>query len=112
MPRWPYPAAAKLDEGVRFPLCSQQALSDLFASVGLRGVETTAIDIPTRFADFEDYWRPFLGGQGPAPAYAMSLDDSARARLRDRIEAGLPLQPNGSVALIARAWAVRGRAGS
>jgi hypothetical protein len=26
------------------------------------------------------YWRPFLGGQGPAPAYVMSLDEAARAQ--------------------------------
>jgi hypothetical protein len=31
-------AAAELDEGRRFPLC-----------------------------EFDDYWRPFLGGHGPAP---------------------------------------------
>ncbi len=104
------PAAAKLDEGVRFPLCSQGALAELFASAGLRDVQTTAIDIPTPFENFDDYWRPFLGGQGPAPAYAMSLDESTRARLRDAIEARIALRPDGSIALIARAWAVRGTA--
>jgi hypothetical protein len=55
-----------------------------------------------------DYWRPFLGGQGPAPAYAMSLDESARTRLRDRVRERMPLQPDGSISLIARAWAVSG----
>ena len=101
--------AAKLDEGTRFPLCRPEALSGLFASAGLRDVEVTAIDIPTPFASFEDYWRPFLGGQGPAPAYAMSLDESARARLRDRLRERTPVQADGSIALTARAWAVRGR---
>jgi len=67
----------------------------------------TAIDILTPFADFEDYWRPFLGGQGPAPAYAMALDETARARLRARIRARIPLQADGSICLTARAWAVR-----
>ncbi|MGE5128629.1 MAG: class I SAM-dependent methyltransferase [Sphingomonadaceae bacterium] len=101
------PAAARLDEGPRFPLCRPEALENLFSGAGLSEVEVTPIDIPTQFANFEDYWRPFLGGQGPAPAYAMSLDEAARTRLRDRIRARLPSEPDGSIALAARAWAVR-----
>ena len=101
------PQAAKLDEGTRFPLCRQPALMALFTSAGLGDVDVTAIDITTRFADFEDYWRPFLGGQGPAPAYAMALGETARARLRDRLQERIPLQADGSIALTARAWAVR-----
>ena len=104
-------AAAKLDEGVRFPLCRPGALKELFAGAGLQEVEATSIDIPTPFADFDDYWRPFLGGQGPAPAYAMSLDDAARAKLRDRVKARLPAAANGTISLTARAWAVRASVG-
>ena len=101
------PKAAKLHEGARFPLCRQPALMALFTSAGLGEADVTAIDITTRFADFEDYWRPFLGGQGPAPAYAMALGETARARLHDRLQEGIPLQADGSIALTARAWAVR-----
>jgi SAM-dependent methyltransferase len=101
------PAATKLDEGVRFPLCRPQALEELFASAGLEEVEVKPIDLPTPFANFDDYWQPFLGGQGPAPAYAMSLDETARARLRDRIEGRLPAAANGVISLTARAWAAR-----
>ncbi len=101
------PDAAKLDEGARFPLCHPDALAGLFTGAGLRATEVTAIDVPTHFANFEDYWRPFLGGQGPAPAYAMALDEAARARLRERIRERLPVQADGSIALVARAWAVR-----
>jgi SAM-dependent methyltransferase len=101
------PGAARLDEGIRFPSCSPQALAALFADAGLDDIEVHAIDIPTPFASFDDYWRPFLGGQGPAPAYAMSLDEDARVRLRDRIRTSLPAQADGSFALTARAWAVR-----
>jgi SAM-dependent methyltransferase len=102
------PEAAKMDEGLRFPLCRPEALSRLFESAGLRRVDVTALDVPTPFASFEDYWQPFLGGQGPAPAYAMALDEGARARLRDRIRERIPQEAEGSIALIARAWAVRG----
>lgn len=101
------PGAAKLDEGARFPLCRPDALERLFASAGLQEVDVKAIDIPTSFADFDDYWRPFLGGQGPAPAYAMSLAETARARLRDRIRERVPTEADGSIALTARAWATR-----
>jgi len=104
--------AAKLDEGVRFPLCRPEALVKQFASAGLEEVEVIPIDIPTSFANFDDYWRPFLGGQGPAPAYAMSLDEAARARLRDRLSARVPTNANGSISLTARAWATRARVGA
>jgi len=104
-----YPSAAKLDEGVRFPLCRPQALGELFASVGLEEIDVGPIDVPTPFANFDDYWQPFLGGQGPAPAYAMSLDEKARARLRERIRERLPSGADGSISLIARAWAARAR---
>ena len=102
------PAAAKADEGARFPLCRPDALAELFAVAGLGGIEVTSIDITTAFASFDEYWRPFLGGQGPAPAYAMAQGEKARADLRDRIRARLPLRADGSLSLIARAWAVRG----
>jgi len=99
--------ARRLDEGMRFPVCRPDALLSLFESAGLSEVEVTAIDIATPFASFEDYWQPFLGGQGPAPAYAMSLDAPARTRLRDRLRQRLPIQGDGSIALAARAWATR-----
>jgi hypothetical protein len=71
-----------LDEGVRFPLCHPDALQGLFGAAGLRQVESRAIDVPARFRDFSDYWQLFVGGQGPAPAYAMSLNEDDHVRLR------------------------------
>ena len=99
--------ARRMDEGIRFPLCRREALADLFEGAGLGGVDVTAIDIPTPFSSFEDYWQPFLGGQGPAPAYVMSLDATARLRLRDRLRERVPAQDDGSLSLAARAWAIR-----
>lgn len=102
------PAAAALDEGRRFPLCQPEPLRQLFASAGLSAVSVRSIDIPTDFRDFEDYWSPFLGGQGPAPTYVMSLSDERRAALRERLRASLPAALDGSIPLVARAWAARG----
>lgn len=104
------PHAHALDEGRRFPLCGAEALGNLYVAAGLRGVEVRAIDVPTRFRDFDDYWSPFLGGQGPAPGYVGSLDLAQRERLRDGLRARLPLADDGSIALTARAWAVCGYA--
>jgi SAM-dependent methyltransferase len=103
-------AARALDEGLRFPLCNPDRLAALFSAAGLHDVEVRAIDAPTPFRDFDDYWTPFLGGQGPAPGYCMSLGEEARAALRERIRAKLPIRRDGSITLIARAWAVKGRA--
>jgi SAM-dependent methyltransferase len=106
------PAAAELDEGVRFPICRPERLEALWRQAGMADVSSRAIDVPTTFRDFGDYWNPFLGGQGPAPGYAMSLDEGSRATLRERIRSMLPIADDGSITLTARAWAVRGRAGS
>ena len=102
------PAAAEFDEGWRFPICRPVPLRELFERTGLGHVDVRPLEILTRFQDFDDYWTPFLGGQGPAPGYARSLSDERRAALRDRIRARLAIAPDGSISLMARAWAVRG----
>lgn len=102
------PFAAALDEGRRFPLCNPGPLLDLFRGAGLTSVEVRPIDIWTVFKDFDDYWLPFLGGQGPAPGYAMSLSEEQRTVLREQIRTALPFALDGSIPLVARAWAVRG----
>ena len=101
-------AARELDEGNRFPLCRRDALTALFGSGGLGDVRCEPIEIPTAFASFDDYWRPFLGGTGPAPSYVASLDAERRALLVRKLEETLRRGPSGTIALTARAWAVRG----
>ena len=105
------PAALELDEGRRFPICQPAALEALFRAAALDDVMVRGIDVPTVFRDFDDYWLPFLGTAGPAPNYVTSLPEERRPMLRDRIRAGLPTAPDGSIPLTARAWAVRGRIG-
>jgi SAM-dependent methyltransferase len=102
------PGAAELDEGRRFPICNPSAMEELFRDAGFGAVSGRAIDVPTRFRDFSDYWTPFLGGQGPAPGYAMSLSEEARGKLRDNVRRRLPVAADGSIDLIARAWAIKG----
>ena len=104
------PTALEFDEGRRFPICQPSPLAELFKNAGLQEVKVRPIDIPTHFRDFDDYWSPFLGGQGPAPGYAMSLSEERREALRKRIRSNLPIAKGGSIPLMARVWAVRGRA--
>jgi hypothetical protein len=102
------PAARDFDQGALYLICKPGPLEALFRSAGIEEVEVRAIDVPTVFRDFDDLWSPFLGGTGPAPGYVASLSEERRAALRERIRADLPIAADGSIPLVARAWAVRG----
>jgi SAM-dependent methyltransferase len=103
------PAASSVDEGVRFPICSPGPLRRAFEAAGLVDVDVAVIDVPTVFRDFAACWAPFLRGIGPAPGYVASLGEGERTALRERLRADLPARSDGSIQLVARAWAVRGR---
>ena len=103
-----FPEGADQDEGKQFPICKPEPLLDLFQAANLRSIETRALDLPTVFADFDDYWSPFLRGQGPAGSYCAALPEDDRERLRKQLENNVPFSSDGSIHLIARAWAVRG----
>jgi len=98
------PAAEELDEGRRFSMCRPDGLRELWA--GMDEVVAEPVDIPTVFTGFDDFWQPFLGGQGAAPGYAMSLSEDRRVELRERLRVRLG---EGRLNLKARAWAVKGR---
>jgi SAM-dependent methyltransferase len=102
------PNDAEFDEAVRFPVCRPGPLQALFERAALKSVTVRAIDIPTVFRDFDDYWTPFLGGTGPAPAYLASVGDEVRERVRLSLESRLASTRDGPIELTARAWAVRG----
>jgi len=101
-------AAADLDEGHRFPICQPEALKELFLGASLRDVTVSALEIPTRFQDFRDFWTPLLMGTGPAPAYVASLPEERRDLIRNRLERRLTVETDGGISLKARAWAVSG----
>ncbi|GAA1581715.1 class I SAM-dependent methyltransferase [Kribbella hippodromi] len=96
------------DEGVRFPFCTAEGLEGLFREAGFESVRTREIVVPTVFQSFDDYWQPFLGGQGVAPAYLRSLAPADQDTLRETIRTRLPTQADGSIHLTTRAWAVTG----
>ena len=99
--------ALELHEGRRFPLCSAGALRAAFEDAGLLNIDVTELNGVAQFANFKAYWSPFLGGQGPGPAYAMSLTEDERFQLKEAIRARGPIESNGSITLRTRAWGVR-----
>jgi SAM-dependent methyltransferase len=102
------PGAHGLDEGNRFPICGRDPLQFVFDAAGLVDVRVTALEIETRFEDLHDFWEPFLGGTGPAPAYLAKLSAPQRQRLHAELAQRLPVEPDGSIRLRARAWAATG----
>jgi hypothetical protein len=101
------PAAVELDEA-RFPVCRPGALGEVFAAPGLGDVELSELTVPTVFTDVDDYWQPFLGGQGAVAGYLAGLDGAAQRALADEVRRRLPVDDDGAVRLSARAWCARG----
>jgi SAM-dependent methyltransferase len=104
------PNDGKLDQAERFPLCQPGPLQALFERAGLTSVAVRAIDTPTVFQDFDDYWTPFLGRTGAAPTYLAAVSDEVRERIRLCLQARLAPTRGGPIELTARAWAVQGTA--
>jgi SAM-dependent methyltransferase len=102
------PEVRSLDEGQRSLICNPATLTSLFRDAGIGSVETRAIDVVARFANFDEYWLPFLGGQGTVASYAMSLREEERRELRACIMSRLPIAADGSIEMLLRAWAVKG----
>ena len=82
------PDMAEHDEGVRFPITHEGRLAVAFAAAGLDDVR---------------------GGTGAAPTYVATLDEPQRDALREQLRSSLPFEPDGSIHLTARVWAVKGR---
>jgi SAM-dependent methyltransferase len=102
------PAAAARDER-NMPLCRRGDLAALWREHGLAQIEEQPLTIQLSFASFEDYWSPFLGGQGPAGAYVAALAEAEREGLRLRLRQRLLGDgQDRAIALQARAWAVKG----
>jgi hypothetical protein len=95
------------DEGRTMRYCTPAELTLLWEGAGLKEIETEPLVIEGGYADFEDYWSPFLSGLAPSGAYCASLGDDARAALREACFRRLG-SPGGPFSLTARAWLVRG----
>ena len=91
--------ALSYDQAQRFPLCNPEALRKLFERAALEQVEVRSLDVITRFASLDDYWQPFLTGQGSAPSYLETRDEVTRNAIRDRLRASLTTDSQGAIEL-------------
>jgi hypothetical protein len=78
-------------------------LRAVFESAALTAIDVRAIEVPSVFENFDDFWRPFLGKTGPAPAYLASLDEFSRQSVRRQLESKLATRRDGRIELTARA---------
>lgn len=83
----------------------QGHLVELFGAAGLVEVRETALEVELQHDSFEEWWRPYTEGVGPAGQFTQNLDADRRAHLRDRCLALLGPPP---IRISAHAWAVRG----
>jgi hypothetical protein len=91
------------------PLCGRGELAAFWHAHGLEQVEEQSFVIELSFDSFDDYWLPFLGGQGPAGAYVKSLSETNRILLEGELRRRLLAQAQeAEFTLQARAWAVKG----
>ena len=105
--------AAAHDPRPHFHACQPGPLADLFRVAGLSDIVVDAIDLPMRFRDLDDFWRPYtMPGLAVAQRYAAALDDDRKAALRERPRVMLPTGADGTISLIGRAWAVRATKGA
>jgi SAM-dependent methyltransferase len=93
------------------PVAIPGGLAGFFREAGLTAVEEQSLTIRMDYENFEDYWQPFLGGQGPVGAYFTNLAPDLKARIKEAVrDAYCSGSPDGPRSLTASAWAVQGKA--
>jgi SAM-dependent methyltransferase len=104
-------AARELDPGVHTESglagAREGHLAQLCRDAGLHDVEETTLSVSLEHQTFDEWWRPYTLGVGPAGKYASGLDAARQAQLRELCRDRLPEPP---FVVTAAAWAVRARA--
>jgi SAM-dependent methyltransferase len=92
------------------PLSAPGEMAKAWRAAGFEAVEDGARAIRVEFANFDDYWSPFLAGDGPGGQLVTALAPEARERLRAAIAtAFLSGRPDGPRSFVSVAWVCRGR---
>jgi SAM-dependent methyltransferase len=91
------------------PLCRPGEMERAWRVAGFENVVQTTIMCRMEFANFDDYWQPYLGGQAGGAAYVATLTDQKRANLKEQLRlAYLDGEEDGPRSYAAIAWAVKG----
>lgn len=91
------------------PLTRPGELAAAWREAGFQDVTETLLHMRMEYADFADYWSPFLGRDGPGADYVGMLDADERARLEAAVRAAyMDGEPDGPRSYAALAWAVKG----
>jgi SAM-dependent methyltransferase len=112
-----FDAAAILDAGGNLtraraytrPLSRPGDLARAWHGAGMVHVVQEMRTIRMDFADFEDFWTPAAGGEGPVAEFISSLDGALKSKLCDAVRSAyLDGETDGPRSYAATAWVVRG----
>jgi SAM-dependent methyltransferase len=91
------------------PLGHPGDLGRAWREAGFRDVKEATLIIRMEFEDFADFWRPYMGGQGPYAEYVSKLTSDEQATLKHHLQrAYLDGEPDGRRSYVAVADAVKG----
>ena len=91
------------------PMSRPGELRCAWTAAGLLNVVQEMRTIRMDFVDFEDFWSPAEGREGPIPEYVSTLGSAAKQRLREAVRlAYLDGEDDGPSSYAATAWIVRG----
>jgi ubiquinone/menaquinone biosynthesis C-methylase UbiE len=86
-----------------------EALSALFATAGLEGIETRTIDVCLTYENFNDFWQAQTPGYAPTTKIIAAMNGRERMRLMRTVESSLPRGPGGVIEYCAKANAIKAR---
>lgn len=90
-------------------ISQMDALQDLWSTAGFVDVATRVIRITVEFASLDDFWDSNVVPIGPQGKIIADMSPSAKAELRDRLRAQLPIGKDGRIVYEAFSNAVMGR---
>jgi hypothetical protein len=91
------------------PMMQPGEMKQAFADQGLKDVAEDQLMIRMEYRDFDDFWGPIAGGEGPLGQFVGTLEgreqERANAAVRDAYESG---RSDGPRSFANVAWACRG----
>lgn len=100
-------AATLRDKNFTRPLRRPGDLKQAALSAGFLDIRAGELMIRTKFTNFDDYWAPFEGKDGPIPAYLSQRPADLKSNIKDAVRrAYLDGEKDGPRSYVAVAWAI------